>query len=148
MARPAMTLAERAARTREVLDRFEEKPFAWSGANCIRLAAAQAKALGHDVPPVPMFRTPLGAKKALAKRGAASVAELLDQFLPRHPAPAFARLGDLVVLPQDPSLPEGLQAVCIADGQGNVIGWHDGDLSRMHAIMGVAADVQAAWSVG
>lgn len=138
------TLADRAAATEKVLARFRDKPFDWAGANCIRLARAQAAALGHDVPPVPLFRTTLGAKRALKKQGAESVTELLDQRFQRLPSPAFAWLGDLVVAPGDPA--HGLEAVCIADGQGNCWGWseqtgHD----RLVPILFANAGLTAAW---
>lgn len=142
-----MNLAERAIRTEGVLARFRDKPFDWAGANCIRLARMQADAMGHAVPPVPVFRTALGAKKALAKKGAASVTELLDQFLPRLPAPAFMLVGDLCVLRGDPSA-GGLEAVCIADGQGNVFGWHDDKPDGLAAIKFAQADITASWALG
>ena len=144
-----MDLAERATRTEAVLMRYRDRPFAWSGANCIRLARAQASALGHDVPPVPRFRSSLGAKKALARRGAASVTELLDQFLPRLQAPAFMLLGDLCVLRGDPAGNDaGLEAVCVADGHGNLFGWHDDKPEGLAAIKFAQADITAAYGLG
>lgn len=119
----SMTLALRQAATEKVLAQFREKPFDWAGANCIRLARAQAAALGHDVPPVPVFRSALGAKRALKKQGAKTVSGLLDARFERLPGPAFAWLGDLVAGPADPE--HGLEAVGIADGQGNVWGWSE-----------------------
>jgi hypothetical protein len=137
-------LAERARATEAVLARFRDKPFDWAGANCIRLARAQAAALGHSVPPVPVFRTALGAKRALKKRGANSVSALLDAHFERWAAPAFARLGDLVAGPADPA--HGLEAVGIADGQGNVWGWsQQNDHQAMVAILFANADLTAAW---
>lgn len=139
-----MKLDERAAATESVLERFRDKPFDWAGANCIRLARAQAKAMGHDVPPVPVFRSPLGAKRALAKQGAASVSELLDARFQRLPAPSFAWLGDLVTLPGDPA--HELEAVGIADGQGNVWAWSaQNDFACLVPILFVQADMNAAW---
>lgn len=65
----SLTPAERVAATQAVIDRFRDKPFSWAGANCIALARMQAKGLGHVVPPVPRFRSALGAQRAMAKRG-------------------------------------------------------------------------------
>lgn len=137
-------LAKRQKATDKVLARFRDKPFAWSGANCIRLARAQAAALGHSVPPVPMFRTPRGARRALRKQGADSVTELLDARFERLQSPAFAWLGDLVSGPADPE--HELEAVGIADGQGNVWGWSE---QNGHAclvpILFANAQLTAAW---
>lgn len=137
----SLTLAERAAATERTLDRYRQKPFSWSGANCIRLARAQAKAMGHHPPPVPMFRSALGARKALASKGATSVVQLLDQHFQRHAAPAFALVGDLCVLRGK----DGLEAVCIADGQGSLFGWHPDKPDGLSVIKSAQADIQAAW---
>jgi|GEM_PF-2103072 len=138
------TLAERGTRTQATIDRYFEHPFSWRGAHCIKLTAAQAKAMGHKVPPLPVFRSAVGAKKALAKRGVSSVTELLDQHFTRLPAPAFALLGDLCVLPGE----EGLDTVCISDGQGNLWGWHGADPSRLSAIKFAGDSITAAWALG
>lgn len=142
-----MLLSERGLRTEKVIARYREKPFDWHGANCIRLAAAQARAMGHKVPPVPAFRSALGAKKALAKRGVESVTELLDQHFARLPAPAFALVGDLAVLRGEDD-DEGLDCVCICDGRGNLFGWHGADPSRLWAIKFAEADITAVWALG
>ena len=139
-----MNLAERAARTEQVLARFRDKPFDWAGANCIRLARAQAVALGHELPPVPLFRSALGARKALAKQGVESVAGLLDKFLPRHRAPAFAVIGDLAIGPAAEA--HGLEAVGVLDGYGNLFGWHEASgFQRLETIKFAHADIVAAW---
>lgn len=135
--------AERAKATERVLAMYRDEPFSWTKANCIRLAREQAIAMGHDVPTVPTFKTPRGAKKALAEMGAASVTELLDKYFERWPAPAFARLGDLCVLAGEDSL----EAVCIFDGQGNLFGWHDDKPDGLAAIKYAAADISGAWKL-
>lgn len=136
-------LDQRVPATEETIARYD-KPFDWAGANCIRLARAQAIALGHEVPPVPLFRTALGAQRALAKRGFASVSEMLDHYFTRWPAPAFALAGDLVAGPA--SEEHGLEAIGIADGSGKVIGWFEG---RSHlgltTILQSGANLSAAW---
>lgn len=136
-------LHERALRTTSVLERFRDKPFSWSTtANCIHLGRAQLVAFGYAPPPVPLFRTPIGAKRALLKRGFATMGVLLDSMLPPIP-PAAMLLGDLALLP-------GLapfQALGIYDGHGSVMCWHDIDLSRMLAIAVGKADVLRAWRI-
>jgi hypothetical protein len=139
-----MNLAERAAATSAVIEHFRDKPFDWAAANCIRLAKAQAKAMGHRVPPVPVFHTALGAKKALAKKGARSVAELLDQHFKRLPAPAFMLVGDLCTLEG----PDGLEAVCVADGMGNLFGWDPRREEGLSVIKFAEGGILASWALG
>jgi hypothetical protein len=139
-----VNLAERQRATERTLARFDGRAFSWAGANCIRLARWQAVNMGHKLPPIPRFRSALGAKRALTARGAESVTALLDQHFTRLPGPAFAWLGDLVVGPADPA--HGLEAVGIADGQGNVWGWSEQN-GHAHpvAILMANAQLTAAW---
>lgn len=138
------TLAVRQDATEKTFARFANKPFSWAGANCVRLARWQAVNMGHKLPPIPRFQSALGAKRALASRGADSVAALLDQYFARLPAPAYALLGDLIALPGDPAL--GLEAVGIADGQGNVWCWSEqNDGRELAPLLMAEADMIAAW---
>ena len=139
-----MNLAERARLTQTTIDRIKEKPFSLAGANCIRLARFQGKALGHVLPPVPVFKTPTGARRALKKQGCDTIADLLDKYFTRLPAPAFAVVGDIVTLPSD----DGLEAVMIADGQGCLIGWHDVNPYALSNVKLADAHIQGAWRVG
>ncbi|RKF23382.1 hypothetical protein D6851_02610 [Altericroceibacterium spongiae] len=139
-----MDLATRAIATERVLERYRDKPFSWFGANCIRLARMQAQEMGHDVPPVPNFRTALGAKRALKKMGAGSVAGLLDLYFPRLPAPAFGIVGDLAVLRGDEDS-GGLEAVCIVDGYGNLFGWHTIVPDGLSTIKQAQSAILACW---
>lgn len=136
-----LRLDERARRTQRVIERYRDKPFSWAGANCIRLAAAQARAMGHATPAVPHFHTALGAKRALGEMGAATVVDLLDGRFQRLPAAAFMLVGDLCALPGE----GGMDAVCISDGQGNLFGWHDAAPEGLSVIKFATADVVAAW---
>ena len=139
-----MTLAIRQAATEKTLARFRTKPFSWAGANCVRLARTQAANMGHKLPPIPQFRSALGAKRALSARGADSVTALLDQHFARLPGPAFAWIGDLIALPGDPAL--GLDAIGIADGQGNVWCWTQQNGEReLTALITINSDAVAAW---
>lgn len=139
-----MNLAARAFATEGTLEKYRNKAFDWAGANCIRLARQQGHALGHELPPVPLFRTPLGAMKAIKKQGVDSVEGLLDKYFERLPSPAFVIVGDLVTLPGDED--HGLDAVCIADGRGNLFGWHaDTNFEKLEVIKLAQADVKGAW---
>lgn len=141
-----MNLDERARATEAVLARYRDKPASWFGANCIRLARAQGVAMGHDLPPVPLFRSALGAKKALAERGFATVTELLDSYFPRLAGAAFMLVGDLCTMPgEDNEL--GLHTVCISDGRGNLFGYHDDRPEGLATMKGevATANIIGAW---
>lgn len=139
-----LRLDERARRTERTIERYRKKPFSWTGANCIRLAAAQARAMGHKVPPVPLFRSVEGARRALAAEGFDSVTALLDAHFDRLPSPAFAWVGDLCAGPASDE--HGLEAIGISDGQGNLFGWHAANgFTELAVIKFAAADLTAAW---
>lgn len=143
-----MNIALRGSATQAVVDHFRARPFDWAGASCIHLAQAQALALGHAVPPVPKFRTAAGALRALKKQGAESTAALLDQWFERHPAPAFARMGDLVLLAAEDDAgerEERLAAIGIADGLGNIFSWHAANPAGLSQIKWAHAAIVAAW---
>jgi hypothetical protein len=146
----ATTNALRGLVTESVIDLVREQPFDWAGANCIRLARAQAVAMGHDVPKVPAFKSATGALRALKKQGANTTAELLDQWFDRHPAPAFARVGDLVLLPGEDDAgqrEEVMGCICISDGRGNLFGWHGSAPEKLSVIKGASVEALAAWKV-
>ncbi len=106
-----MTLAERAAATAQVAARFRARPFDWAtGGTCVHLARAQMRAMGHRPPPIPRFRSALGARRALAATGFADLAALLDSMLPPI-APASMWVGDLALVPGA----EGFDALAICD---------------------------------
>ncbi|MGB7407146.1 MAG: hypothetical protein WA908_01455 [Pontixanthobacter sp.] len=139
-----MTHAERAAATERTLERFRGRPLDWRSAHCIKMARMQANALGHNVPPVPILNGPVGARKALAKQGAGSVIELLDKYLTRHPAPAYAIVGDLCALES----PDGLDAICIADGMGHLFGWHEAtNYEKLETVSMAQGAVKVAWAL-
>ena len=83
----------------------------------------------------------VGAARALKRQGAENLEQLLDKWFERHDAPAFAIIGDLVLLPGE----DGFDSICITDGRGNLFGWHDSDLSKMSVIKAADADIIAAW---
>lgn len=144
------TNALRGLVTESVIELVRDQPFDWAGANCIRLARAQAVAMGHDVPKVPPFKSARGALRALKKQGARSTAELLDQWFERHDAPAFARVGDLVLLPGEDEHGERedvMGCICIADGRGNLFGWHGSAPEKLSVIKGATVEAVAAWKV-
>lgn len=142
----ALTLPERKIATDRTLEKYRDRPFAWHGASCIHLARTQAVNMGHRVPMLPGFRSATGAITALRKTGHASLIDLLDSLFVRI-APARMLAGDLCAGPPSDDVP-GFCALGIADGQGNIIGWHDEDGTKLSAIKFAMAQMTAAWRLG
>ena len=138
-----MNLAERAKATGAVIERFRDKPFAWdTTGNCIHLMRAQAAALGVNMPVVPRFRSPLGARKALHKTGHKTLEALMDSMFPRI-APARMIVGDVGMVPGEAPF----NALVVSVGGGKVVGWHE--LSDVLEVIELSkADYIAAWAVG
>ncbi|WP_342248601.1 DUF6950 family protein [Sphingomonas sp. OTU376] len=138
---PPRNLHERAERMRNALAWFEDKPFSWqTSANCIHALRALAVAFGRKAPPVPRFRTPLGARRAIRRRGHADLRSLIGAYLGPEIAPAMAIVGDAALLPG-----EGLGAVVFYAGGGQWLGWHGEDQSRMQAFSMPGDAFLAAW---
>jgi len=140
-----MPLAERAARTDAVVRRFRKKAFDWrKAATCIHLARAQAVAMGHRLPPVKRFQSPLAAKRVLAELGHADVIALLDAMFPgcRIP-PAGMLVGDLCAVPGE----AGLSAVFVCGG-AKMFGWHQEAGDAFAVIALDRGEVEAAWRLG
>lgn len=137
-----MNPSERAKATNAVVARFRDKPFAWEGAaNCVHLARAQLAAFGHSVPPVPMFRTPLGAKRALHKRGFGDLRGLIGAYVPEI-APASMWVGDIALLAGE----DDWGGLMIFDGHSSLLGWSCEDLSGLRALtLSASARITAAW---
>lgn len=106
------------------VDRFDGRPFAWGKNDCVRLSAFVLRQLGHkpNLARAGSYSSLLGAKRALARTGFATLDAALDALgLPRIP-PAAAVVGDIVGLP-------GLDdwtALTIAVGNGRVLGFMEG----------------------
>jgi hypothetical protein len=137
-------LLRRVAATERTFARFRHRAFDWRrGATCIHLARAHLRAMGHNPPPVPRFRSPLGARRAMAAAGYADMAAIFDGLgLVRIP-PLAMLVGDLAVLPGDEG---GFEAIAVSAG-GMLLGWHGADLSRVQPIGEAIAKVTAAWRV-
>jgi hypothetical protein len=59
-------------------------------------------------------------------------------------------VGDLVLLPGDDGAgnrDDRLGAICIADGQGNLFGWHPDKPDGLAVIKWAQADAVAAWRI-
>lgn len=127
MTQRGKSVAARADATGRTLRIFQGRAFDWaSGATCLHLAREQARALGHrGLPRIPALAGPVDALRHLHAQGAATLAELMDQHFKRLPAPAFALVGDLLLLPGEDGTAEPFGALVVSDGAGSVLGWHD-----------------------
>ena len=105
----------------DTLKRFDGKPFDWAtSGTCIHLLRYHAAKMGHNLPVVPRFRSAHGAMKALKETGHGSLGELLDAyFIPI--APAFMRLGDVMLLPSG----DIFDAIVVRASVTKYIGWHE-----------------------
>ena len=140
----ALSLAERAARTESVLARYRSRAFAWDGASCIHLARAQAVAMGHKVPRLRPIRSAIGARRALIAQGFDRVEDLFDSLFPRVTALAML-IGDICAVPGEDDDGQGFPALFIADGVGNLIGWHAADPSHLVPVKYALGEVTGAW---
>ncbi len=131
-------LAQRAAATEKVIARFRGKPLDWAKRRtCIHLARAQARALGHRPPPVPDFRSPASAHRALLASGHKTLEALLDKHFLRIP-PAAMWIGDLALMAGG----DGMDAIVIAAG-GKMIGYHHDHLAE--GLVNIEPDTAAAF---
>lgn len=139
-----LSLNERVAATNKTMAKFRTRHFDWrSRATCIHMARTHLRNMGHRPPPIPDFRSPMAARKALEKSGFDSVTALFDSLLPRI-APAEMWVGDLAVLPGS----AGLDSINIWDGIGKFLGWHEDDLSGIKPQLVLTADqITGAWRV-
>lgn len=121
-------LAARVAATEKVVARFRGRPFAWDKRRtCIHLARAQARALGHRLPPIPDFRSPRAARTALRAQGCETLEQLLDRHFVRI-APLAAWVGDLVIMAGGEG--EGdFDGIGIVAG-GKILGYHEDHLTE------------------
>jgi len=109
----------RAKATKATLERFEDRPFDWTkAATCVHLMRFHASQMGHKMPIVPRFRSPLTAKRALKDAGYADMTAMMDEFFMQIP-PSMMRLGDVMAVPGD----AGFHAIFIRASNTKFIGW-------------------------
>lgn len=136
-------LPARDAALQQTLGWIKGRRFAWWSADCIRLLRTHLVNNGHAPPPLPHYRSALGAKRALTKAGHADLAALLDSLLVRIP-PAAMLAGDVALIEAEPEEDGGgLGALVVSCGRKS-IGWIGG--SEEAVVMTVHA-MKAAWRV-
>ncbi|AHE57436.1 DUF6950 family protein [Sphingomonas sanxanigenens] len=129
-------LLRRQAATEATLARFRDKPLVFGRTDCVAIARWHLVQLGYLPPPLPKYRTAIGAARAASKVG--GMEAMLDALLERI-TPAAALLGDLAMLEGD----KGLPAIVICAG-GKMMGWHE-DSDRLVAMTPLA--IKGAWRV-
>jgi hypothetical protein len=142
-------MVRRVAAAQATLDKWQGVAFEWGRADCVRLAAAHLRNMGHKVSLSKggAYGSVLSARRALKRAGFDSVADAVDgQGFARIP-PASALVGDLLMLPGsddgDTEI-EGMGALAVALGNGRVLMWHpDAD----GATVCQPVEYQAAWRV-
>lgn len=118
---PIMT--RRVAAAQATLDRFQGRPFAFGKDDCARMVLFHLRQIGLKprIAKAGSYSTLLGARRALARAGFATLAEAVDaQGLLRIP-PAAAVVGDLLMMPGV----DDFGALAVALGNGRVIAWHE-----------------------
>jgi len=101
--------------------RFRDRPFDWrKQATCIHLLRFHAAKMGHNVPVVPRFRSPLGARRALLATGWQTLPALLSSMFQKIP-PAFMFPGDVLAMPGN----DGWHALVIKADRSKFLGWHE-----------------------
>lgn len=120
-------LAKRAMGRLEATDRtiarFEGKDWRPGSVDCFQLAIAHLRHFGWKAPKFAAYRTIAAGEAQMAALGLKTMADVIDHLgVPRHPAPAFAMLGDLVFMPGIGSTGP-LGSICIALGNGGFKGF-------------------------
>ncbi|SNS53062.1 hypothetical protein SAMN06295912_108112 [Sphingomonas laterariae] len=106
------------------LDRYRGQPFRFGRYDCCRLAAFHLRQLGYK-PALARggsYSSALGARRALARAGFASLAEALDTLGLERIPPAAAIVGDIVQADGE----DAFGALAVVLGNGRIIGWAEG----------------------
>ena len=121
--------------------RFEGQPFAWGRFDCAKMLAFHLRAMNLSPASAKAgsYSTAIGARRALGRIGAKSLAELLDVRFARI-APAAALIGDIVSLPSTGKL----DAIGIALGNGRLLSYHE---DAVGAIVVQPVQMLAAWRI-
>ena len=137
-----MNLADRGRVTQATYDKYRGRAFDWKGATCVHLLRFHLRGMGYKPMRVPPFQSPIGAKRALKSIGASDLIEMMDRLgLSQKPA-AFARVGDVGILPGDDGI---FDAIVICAGR-KWFGWH-GAAEGLGAMDDVISAMKAVYHV-
>ncbi|PZO70804.1 MAG: hypothetical protein DI640_14730 [Sphingomonas taxi] len=135
-----MNLVDRRDVTQATMRHFAAKPFDWAkAATCAHMVRQHVAAMGHKVPPMTRFGSALTAREVLRSRGWDNLAAMMDATLPAI-LPVEAIIGDVVELPSDS---DAFGALCIAVGNGRVMGYFEGQEGL--SVMQPLSSPVAAW---
>lgn len=139
-AQPGMI--RRVAAAQATLDRFKGQPFMLGEADCARMTTFHLRQLKLrvQIAKAGSYKTPLSARRALIRAGFESLADALDKHGFARIPPAAAVVGDILALPAE----DDLGALCVALGNGRVLGWHP---DAEGATVLQPTEFVAAWSV-
>jgi hypothetical protein len=140
---PVPDLIRRKRATDATLAKYRAAAFDWKkGVTCVHMARFHLVKMGHRIEPLPRIRGPVAARRIMGERGWPDVAAMLDaQGSLERIAPAFMRLGDLAVLPDD----EGFQGIVIHTGLHKLLGWHQDWPHGMIEMEASLDALQGAW---
>lgn len=119
-----MNLAQRAAATQATYDRFLGKPFSWCGATCVHVLRYHLRQMGHRPPPMPQFRSAVGAATALKAQGVDDLPGLCRKLGLIEILPSEMIVGDVAILPGDDGRTDGLYAAIVICAGNKFMGWH------------------------
>ena len=129
-------LERRRIATETTLAKYRGRTLDYCSADCIRMSRYHLLQMGHKPPPLPRYRSLIGARRAYLQAGGLIAA--FDAILPRIP---YSRMltGDIAVLEGD----GGMDAAVICVGH-KVIGWNEGSEQLVNLI---PLEIKAAWRV-
>lgn len=135
-------MIRRVAATQATLDRFQGKPLTYGRDDCARMVAFHLRRLKRPIAlaKAGTYSSALGARRAMARFGVASLGEALDKHGLFRIAPAAAVAGDILELAGD----DAMGALAIALGNGRALSWHV-DAPGATVVQPLA--VVAAWTV-
>ena len=125
------TLVQRKEAVEAALAKFDMAALEWGRFDCAKLALFVAREMGHrvGVSSFGQYKTPAGARAALARNDFTDLPELVDALGFERIAPAACLPGDLIgFLPEpDPENPlpgDDLTALAVYVGNGRILGFH------------------------
>lgn len=116
------------------LAKYRGRALDYVQADCARMIRFHLLQMGHKPPPMPRYRSAIGARRAALKVG--GLVSAFDALLPRIP---YARMlpGDIAVLEGD----GGMDCGVICAGH-KVFGWHQDSDELVNM---TPSEVKAAW---
>ena len=112
-------LERRALAVKATQKAYEARAFDWQH-SCMHMVKFHAKQLGHNMPSIPRFNGPLGARKSMKAMGFDSLEQVMDKFFDRI-NPAHMLIGDVMMCDS----PDGLGGLLIRADIRKYLGYYD-----------------------